>query len=138
MAKLKIQQKGKLVEMLSKYYTLDNEKGIKDFIESIASDNADKMDYSLELTLMAYSLMGKEKTQKVDNEFKLVRVHFNPYPAKLCVVKALKETPELNLCLKEAKEIVDGQQITIDSKLLEKVKTAIFDAGGNVISIEEL
>lgn len=117
--------------MLSKYYKLD----IEEFIGCIASDYTDR----LELMLIAYSLMGKEKTPtEVEIGMKQVRIHFNPYPEKLRVVKSLKETHELHLDLKTAKEIVDKQQITVSANLLEKTQAAICDAGGNIEWTEKL
>lgn len=131
MATLKTQQKEKLVEMLSKYYKLD----IEEFIGCIASDYTDR----LELMLIAYSLMGKEKTPtEVEIGMKQVRIYFNPYPEKLRVVKSLKETPELHLDLKTAKEIVDSRQIVVNASLSEITQDAICIAGGNIERVEKL
>lgn len=138
MATLNIQQKAKLVEMLSKYYTLDNEAGILNFIENVASDCTDKTNVRLELALMAYALMGKERTFDTDSNSKQVCIRFNPYPNKLMVIKTLKEIPELHLDLKSAKEIADSQQIVVDADLSELVKTAIFNAGGTIERIQIL
>lgn len=138
MATLKTQQKEKLVEMLKKHYELDNEENILNFIENIANDCCDKKDARLELTLIAYSLMGKERIPKIDNNTKQIRIRFNPGPNKLQAIKALKETRELNLSLKEAKEAVESKQIIVAANLSEVTQGAICIAGGNIEWIEKV
>lgn len=103
MYKLSVEQKQLLVNMLEKHYSINE----TEFIESIAENTED----GLTLTLIAYALSSKNK-RKPSNVTKHY-VEFSSTPAKINIIKAVKDT--LKIGLVEAKEKVDNLQFAFES-----------------------